>query len=334
MSSPSDDDPIPGVPDLDAPPSTQAPVKLETCVNCGRTFNGEYCPACGQQADSELSIIGILGGFARELVDTEQGLWQTFKDLTLRPGTTVRAYLAGTRKPLTSPGRYLLVGAIVATGISMILQGVGASPWNPGLLATNVAQGFAEGTETSWEGTAWNAGVRSLQEFGAVPALVLLVLAGLAGVLYRSLFRKAANSPAEALAVAAYATAHATILFQGVHFAFELVEHYGGLGTRLSTVFEWISNATLLLYPGFVTYGCFGASVWNGIKGVLGWTWAYVEVCLVAIIGLSGYAEWLLWAHPDAYPGEGPAAMVAIGFGVFLLLVHGVLELYGWYRKR
>ncbi len=126
MSSPPEDDSATGTADPEVSQTAQPPAVPQTCANCGRTFIGEYCPGCGQRAESELSILHILGGFVRELVDTERGLWRTFRDLTLRPGTAARGYLAGARQPFTSPGRYLLVGAIVTTVTSAALQRLGA----------------------------------------------------------------------------------------------------------------------------------------------------------------------------------------------------------------
>lgn len=340
MSSTPDDDSSTSATDSDASASANPPAVPETCANCGRTFVGEYCPACGQRAGSELSVIRILGGFVRELVDTERGLWRTFRDLTLRPGTAVRAYLAGAREPFTSPGRYLLVGALVTTVASATLQRIGALDLNIGRFAVNVAQGFGrasldsgEAVPPSLEGTALTAAVQDLEQLGAYPALVLVMVAGLVGLLYWALFRRDTNSPAEAFAVATYATAHAVILFQCADFVSELFVQYGTPGARLATAFEWSSRALLFVYPGVLTYGCFAASVWNGIKGGLGLAWGYIEAALVAIVGLVGYAEWLLWAYPDAYSrGELETAIIAGAFATFLFLVHGALELYARYR--
>jgi hypothetical protein len=73
--------------------------------------------------------------------------------------------------------------------------------------------------------------------------------------------------------------------------------------------------------------------MWNGIKGSVGLAWGYIEAALVAIVGLTAYAEWLLWAYPDAYSrGEPETAIVAVAFAAFLLLVHGAFELYARYR--
>ncbi len=320
-------------------PSTSArpPVVPETCANCGRTFIGDYCPGCGQRAEPAISILHILGGFVRELVDTERGLWRTFRDLTLRPGTAVKDYLTGTRRPFTSPGRYLLVGALVVTVLAATLEEIGAPASNIGRLAVIAANGFGDGVQdpghtAPLEGTAWKAATQDLEQFGAYPALVLMLIAGLVGVLYWALFRRSMTFPAEAFAVATYATAHTVVLYQSTDFVFELLVHYGALETQASLVFERASEAILFVYPCVLTYGCFGSSVWNGVKGSLGFLWGYIEAPLVALAGLAGYAEWLAWTNPDAYSGDGPGAAITGFFFAVLLLVHGAFKLYARYR--
>ncbi|MCS3663247.1 hypothetical protein GGP65_000850 [Salinibacter ruber] len=337
MSSIPDGDASTGTSSSAPSGSARPPAVPETCANCGRTFVGDYCPACGQRAEPELSIISILGGFVRELIDTERGLWRTFRDLTLHPGTAVRAYLAGARQPFTNPGRYLLVGALVITAFSATLQGVGAPDSNIGRLAVIVANGFRSGLQGAGEtapleGTAWSAAVQDLEQLGAYPALVLMLIAGLVGLLYWALFRRDTNSPAEAFAVGTYATAHAVILYQCTNVVFELLVHYGALETGISTTFEWALRVLLFVYPSVLTYGCFGASMRNSVKGGLGFAWGYIEAAFVALVGLAGYAEWLLWAYPNAYSGSGPGMAVAVALAAVLLLVHGAFELYARYR--
>lgn len=312
---------------------TRGPVETETCANCGRAFTGDYCPSCGQRASDELSVVSILGGFARELLDTERGLWRTFRDLTLRPGTTVQRYLQGERRPFTSPGRYLLVGALIATGTDAALRGVGATAPGFGKVLWGFAAGFAEGGQNPGNESALGAVAQNFEEFGAVPALVLVLVTGLAGLLYRSLYRRETDSAAEALAVAAYGTAHGAILYQAFDFVFRLLLHYGEPVIGHPHVFHRIPLAVLFLYPGIVTYGCFGANWWNGIKGALGEAWAFIEAGLVVVVGMAGYAEWLVWAYPDGHSrGEPGSAIVAVTVVASLLLVHGAFELYARYR--
>jgi len=97
-----------------------AVVETVECPNCGRVFTGTYCPDCGQEADPSVSATGVIGGFFRDLIDVDDGVWPTVVGLTLRPGKTLQRYLSGIRKGLTSPGQYLLA-AVVEVGVDRFL---------------------------------------------------------------------------------------------------------------------------------------------------------------------------------------------------------------------
>lgn len=84
------------------------------CANCGRTFVGDYCPDCGQEADTTISPFDVIAGFFRELIDLERGFWPTFKGLVLRPRTTLHDYVSGARQRFSHPGRYLMAAIVLA----------------------------------------------------------------------------------------------------------------------------------------------------------------------------------------------------------------------------
>lgn len=80
-----------------------------TCANCGTPLVGPHCHACGQQrADRRLN----LGDLAHEAFDEVFGvdgrLWRTIRELSLRPGDAIRAWVHGRRKLLVGPVRYYL----------------------------------------------------------------------------------------------------------------------------------------------------------------------------------------------------------------------------------
>jgi hypothetical protein len=133
-------------------------------------------------------------------------------------------------------------------------------------------RGFTEGVQdpgkatTTSFGTAWSAAIQDLEQLGAYPALALVVIAGLVGILYWTLFRQDTDSPAEALAVAAYATAHATILSQCADFIFELFVHYGAPRAQVSTAFDRSSEA---LIRAFSRVGALGQACGTASKGDL-----------------------------------------------------------------
>jgi hypothetical protein len=112
-------------------PASEEPetaVEPVECPNCGREFANNYCPECGQEADPSASVVEVIGGFFRELVDVEHGFWPTFVGLTLRPGEVLQQYLSGVRAGLISPGRYILVAVVVSAGTRQFSRWIGASP--------------------------------------------------------------------------------------------------------------------------------------------------------------------------------------------------------------
>jgi uncharacterized membrane protein len=323
---PEQESPDEGGPGEETGTPSEASVDTVECPNCGRVFTGTYCPDCGQEANRELSTVEVFGDFFRELVDTERGFWHTFKGLMLRPGTTVRRYLEGEHRPFMSPGRYLLVSAVIGGVLTQILQWIVPSTPRQALMvgiATGFATGFIGGTQEQEalpsESAVAEAAHRA-EHLGSLRILTLVALAGLAGLLYRSLFRRHVGSLGESYALAAYAVGHAVILMSGARFVLGMIHQYW-IDVSMLSAFAFL--ALLLFYPGTVTYGCFGASWWNGLKGTLGTLWALVEMAFVSLVGIGGYAGWLLWAHPETYSGREPVVTALVGGGIILLLLHG-----------
>lgn len=312
--------------DVSAEDDANAVVETTECRNCGRRFVGDYCPDCGQEASKQLSGVEIFGDFFRELVDTEHGFWHTFKGLTLRPGTTLRRYLHGERRPLMSPGRYLLVSTVIGGGLTQILRWIVPSTTQQALLvgiATGFATGFAEGAqgkEILPSDSAVAEAAHHAEHLGSLRILTLVALAGLAGLLYRVLFRRHVGSLGESFALAAYAVGHAVILMNGVLLVLGVIHRYW---VDVSLLIAFAFFVLLLFYPGTVTYACFGASWWNGLKGTLGTLWALVEMVFVVTVGIGGYAGWLLWAYPETYSGTESVLFALLGGGLILLLLHG-----------
>lgn len=100
--------------------SDPAPVETTECPNCSRRFVGTYCPECGQK-QSPASVVDLVSGFLREVVDLDGGFWPTLTHLTTRPGYALRRYLQGARRSYMHPGRYLLAAVVIAT---LITQGM------------------------------------------------------------------------------------------------------------------------------------------------------------------------------------------------------------------
>lgn len=82
-----------------------------TCKSCSAVLYGEYCSACGQKILPRFTLRYLWNLLHGDLFEVDRGLWHTVKDLTLRPGATIRRYLNGETKKYYSPIKYLLVVA-------------------------------------------------------------------------------------------------------------------------------------------------------------------------------------------------------------------------------
>ena len=60
------------------------------CANCSNLFAGTYCPNCGQKRGAAVTVLDLVSGFFREVMDLEGGFWPTVKGLTLHPGRTLQ----------------------------------------------------------------------------------------------------------------------------------------------------------------------------------------------------------------------------------------------------
>jgi hypothetical protein len=92
-----------------------------TCANCGRAFDGRFCPDCGQEA---VEIRRPIGSFVREfLSDTfafDARIWRTIPLLVRRPGKLSSAYVTGQRVRFVPPLRlYVFLSALFFAVLSL-----------------------------------------------------------------------------------------------------------------------------------------------------------------------------------------------------------------------
>lgn len=85
----------------------------DTCLNCGAPLGGAFCSACGQKRAAPLATPRVLREGLGKLLDADNAWWTTLRELSLRPGPTVRRYVAGERKRFVNPLLYLLTMATV-----------------------------------------------------------------------------------------------------------------------------------------------------------------------------------------------------------------------------
>lgn len=74
------------------------------CLNCGTEFEGDFCPKCGQSAETgRFTLRFIADNFLAALLGRDGGIWFTLKSLFTRPGEMIMDNLNGRRKKYFSP---------------------------------------------------------------------------------------------------------------------------------------------------------------------------------------------------------------------------------------
>lgn len=76
-----------------------------TCLNCGHTFTGNYCPVCGQAASTgRLRLKSMIMDFLSDLSNMDNRIVRTLVELVLRPGYMARNYIVdGKRQTYYKP---------------------------------------------------------------------------------------------------------------------------------------------------------------------------------------------------------------------------------------
>jgi len=89
---------------------------VTSCKNCLSPVNSLFCSLCGQKSTTQrLSFFLLLWDFVSNLLNTDQGLLRTLKDLSLRPHQMIDQYLKGKRQHYTSASKFVVLMVIVFT---------------------------------------------------------------------------------------------------------------------------------------------------------------------------------------------------------------------------
>jgi hypothetical protein len=173
------------------------------CSNCEATYEGEYCPSCGQR---RRGLDQPLGDFAKEFAEEALGLDSrvrlTLPALFLRPGEIAKEYVAGRRARFVPPIRlYLLTSFVMFLVLSqagvqvddvtvtvgetriradsaVVLPESGTDVSAEDVLAERISRGFAQISEDpeAFGQLFFNRMAQSM--FFLLPAFALLLKAG------------------------------------------------------------------------------------------------------------------------------------------------------------
>jgi hypothetical protein len=83
---------------------TQPETQTTKCLNCGTDFEGNFCPECGQAADTgRFTMKFIFENLLAAFTSKDGGIWFTLKNLFSRPGAMIVEILNGKRRSYFSP---------------------------------------------------------------------------------------------------------------------------------------------------------------------------------------------------------------------------------------
>lgn len=98
----------------EVPTEVQSEVKTTHCLNCGTEFEGNFCPECGQSAETgRFTLKFIFGNLLAAILGRDGGVAYTLKNLFSRPGKMIVEILDGKRRKYVSPFPMLFLALTV-----------------------------------------------------------------------------------------------------------------------------------------------------------------------------------------------------------------------------
>lgn len=115
-----------------ASPLPSQPACFAACLNCGAALAGPFCAQCGQSAHTHrFTAAHLLHELPHSVWHVDRGLPYTIKEMLVRPGRTMRRYLAGQRVDLFRPVALVLLLAGVASFLLLALHLERIQPGHP-----------------------------------------------------------------------------------------------------------------------------------------------------------------------------------------------------------
>ncbi|WP_299433990.1 DUF3667 domain-containing protein [uncultured Aquimarina sp.] len=94
-------------------------MKSINCLNCKTSYNGNFCPECGQKSTIEkITFSFLVSDFLSRFLDLDKGFLYNLKHLTLSPKNTILNYINGQRKHVFNPISY----SFIAITLFLLIQ--------------------------------------------------------------------------------------------------------------------------------------------------------------------------------------------------------------------
>ena len=94
-----------------------------TCLNCNTSYEGNFCPHCGQKAKTHrITFAAIMHDIPHSVFHVDKGLFYTFAQMLYKPGTVLKNYIDGKRVNYFSPFAYVFLLSAVSSFVTHAIQ--------------------------------------------------------------------------------------------------------------------------------------------------------------------------------------------------------------------
>ncbi|MGC4041261.1 MAG: DUF3667 domain-containing protein [Flavobacterium sp.] len=91
---------------------------MTNCNNCNAAINDKFCSSCGQAATVKRIDRHYISHEILHLLHFEKGFFYTIKELLIRPGDSIREFIAKNRNKHMKPVAYLILTSLIYTVIA------------------------------------------------------------------------------------------------------------------------------------------------------------------------------------------------------------------------
>jgi|TARA_B110000211_G_C13905292_1_gene475876 hypothetical protein len=136
------------------------------CKNCEEEFNGNFCNNCGQKSETKkINYSYLIDEISNNILQVNRGIFFTIKELSIRPGHSIREFLNGKRKQHFKPIAFVLLTSALYVLVTFLLN------------------------EKTFLGSVFSGMVRALTETGSEKSMTANILSWLSNNFnYSSLF--------------------------------------------------------------------------------------------------------------------------------------------------
>ena len=170
------------------------------CKNCDSNLRTDfaYCPTCGARVvQKRLTFKSLAADVYERVFNIDNTIFRTIRDLTLRPGRVINAYVTGIRRKYMNPLNYLGLAIFISGALFFVMRKFAMDKINFDVFGTGMTNAASVKI------------MDAVMEYSSFVFLLYIPIIGCSG--YLTLNRQNYNLP-EYMVASSYALAHISIL--------------------------------------------------------------------------------------------------------------------------